>query len=136
MPGALRMSKLELVVDHDDVRTPAGGIARLLARDRKAIGDDAVGFQESVLHEVGDGVDAGARELRQVAVVEEAFPGVVRPDQRQCDEQDHRRGAAGGGIEPSDAERIEAPEPRKRAARPMSSARETGCHSVGKIVNR
>ncbi len=80
-----------------------------LARHRQTIGDH-VGFEKPVLHEVGDGVDAGARELREVIVVEKAFPGIMRPDQRQRDQHRERSSASCGGIEAAQAKRIEPPQ--------------------------
>ena len=104
------MSKLEFIMDHDDVRPPARRMAGIDQRRGEAACDRRVRFEDAVLKEVVDGDDAGAREFREIAVVVIASPSLVRIGHRI---ERERRETAERGCERGqapDAERIEPPQ--------------------------
>ena len=67
------------IVDHDDVRPHALGMAGIQQRHLEPFGRGRIRFHEAVMDEIRHRGDAGAGEFRQIAVVVIAAPGFVGP---------------------------------------------------------
>ena len=71
MPGAMRMSKLELVVNENNVRRFFCRRAGFVAGRLQVFGGNRIGFHKAVGEQLGDRVDAGTGEGRHlVAAIE------------------------------------------------------------------
>ena len=99
-----------LIMDHDDVRPPPGGMAGIQERHVETPGGDGVGFHEAVIDEIRHGVDAGAGKFRQIAVVVIAAPGFVRPGEGISDQGGKARQRAGRRRQAADPKWIEPPQ--------------------------
>ena len=100
----------QFIMDHDDVRPAAGGMAGILQRHLEAFHGDGLGFHETVIDEVGYRGDAGAREFRQIAVVVITAPGFVRPHHGIEGKRRQAGELAGERRQAADAERVEPPQ--------------------------
>ena len=98
------------IMDHDDVRPAACGMAGIQQRHLETLGRDRIGFHETVIDEIRNRGDAGAGEFRQIAVVVIAAPGFVRPGKGISDQCGKTRQRAGQGRQATDPERIEPPQ--------------------------
>ena len=100
----------EFVMDHDDVRPAAGGMAGIQQRHLETLGGDRVRFHEAVIDEIRHRGDAGAGKFRQIAVVVIAAPGFIRPGEGISDQRGKTGQLAGQRRQAADAERIEPPQ--------------------------
>ena len=100
----------ELIMDHDDVRPPARGMAGIQQRHLQTLGGDRVRFHEAVIDEIRHRGDAGAGKFRQIAVVVIAAPGFIRPCDGISDQRRETGELAGQRRQAADAERIEPPQ--------------------------
>ena len=135
MPGAVRMSKLELVVHQNDVRRFFCRRAGFVSGRPQAFGGDRIGLHKAVREQLGDRVDAGAGEGRHlVAAIErlERLQRQMRLDRREpADAGEQRRHRS----QSADAERIGAPRNTTSGTSAMTHS-ETIQRNAGKIVNR
>ena len=73
-----RQIEARLVVHQDDVRRFSGRLAGFAADDREALGHGSVGLEQSAREIVAGRSDAGAAELRDIAVAVEFLVRIAR----------------------------------------------------------
>ena len=103
------MSKLELVVNQDDVRRLGRRPARRIRRRSQPIDGDGVRFQEAVRQQLGNGVDAGAREGRDLVVAVEGVELAHRIPCLEGRETDDAGARQRDRRKPAHAQRVMAP---------------------------